>query len=92
MQHIGKLKENIEKAETKEDAKQLIKNADILLNDEKLDQVSGGKDGVDLSAHMPLAFSKAAEEPEPPRTKTCPHCGATLIYEAVFCGSCGGSP
>ncbi len=66
MQHIGKLKENIEKAETKEDAKQLIKNAGMLLNDEELDQVSGGKDGVDFSVHISLAYSKAAEEPEIP--------------------------
>ena len=66
MKLIGQLKEKVEKAETKEDAKQLIKNAGILLNDEELDQVSGGKFDDDLSSHMSLAFAKEAEKPEIP--------------------------
>ena len=47
MEIIGKLKENVEKAETKEEAKEIIRNAGeeagLVLNDEELDEVSGGK-------------------------------------------------
>ena len=47
MEIIGKLKENVEKAETKEEVKEIIRNAGeeagLVLNDEELDEVSGGK-------------------------------------------------
>lgn len=46
MEIIGKLKENVEKAETKEEAKEIIKNAGveagIELSEQELDQVAGG--------------------------------------------------
>ncbi len=46
MELTGKLKENVDKAENKEEAKKLIKNAGaevgIILNEDELDQVSGG--------------------------------------------------
>ena len=46
MEIIGKLKENVEKAENKEEAKEIIKNAGaeagIILSEEELDEVSGG--------------------------------------------------
>ena len=42
MKLTGKLKENVEKAETKEQAKELIANAGMELTDEEMDKVSGG--------------------------------------------------
>ena len=42
MKLTGKLKEEVEKAETKEEKKILIEDAGMELTDEELDQVSGG--------------------------------------------------
>ena len=42
MKLTGKLKEQVEKAETKEEKKSLIEDAGMELTDEELDQVSGG--------------------------------------------------
>ena len=46
MNLTGKLKENVENAKTREEAKKLIAQAGMLLDDDKLDQVSGGIDTV----------------------------------------------
>ena len=47
MELTGKLKEQVEKTETKEEAKEVIKetmeDAGMILNDEELDQVAGGR-------------------------------------------------
>ena len=42
MKLVGKLKDKVEKAETKEQAKELIANAGMELTDEEMDKVSGG--------------------------------------------------
>jgi bacteriocin-like protein len=42
MRLIGKLKEEVEKAETAEKKKELIEEAGMELDDEELEQVSGG--------------------------------------------------
>ena len=42
MKLTGKLKEQVEKAETKEEKKRLIKDAGMELTDEELDMVAGG--------------------------------------------------
>ena len=42
MRLIGKLKEEVEKAETKEEKKELIEEAGMELDDEELEQVAGG--------------------------------------------------
>ena len=46
MELTGKLKEQVEKTETKEEAKEVIKettdDAEMILSDEALDQVAGG--------------------------------------------------
>jgi hypothetical protein len=42
MKLTGKLKENVEKAENKEEAKKIIKEAGMILIDTELDQVAGG--------------------------------------------------
>ena len=47
MEIIGKHKENVEKAETKEEAKEIIRNAGeeagMELSEEELDKAAGGK-------------------------------------------------
>ena len=42
MQLTGELKQKVEKAENKEEAKNAIAKAGIILSDDELDQVSGG--------------------------------------------------
>ncbi len=42
MKLIGKLKEDVEKAGTREEAKKLLEEAGMELTDEELDQVAGG--------------------------------------------------
>ena len=42
MKLIGKLKEKVEKTETKEEAKKVIEDAGMMLTDDELDQVAGG--------------------------------------------------
>lgn len=42
MELTGKLKEQVDKTETKEEAKQTIEEAGMILDDAELDQVSGG--------------------------------------------------
>lgn len=42
MELTGKLKEEVEKAETKEEKKRLIEDAGMELTDEELEQVAGG--------------------------------------------------
>ena len=44
MKLIGDLKEKVENAKTKEEARDTIKEAGMLLDDEELDKVSGGGD------------------------------------------------
>ena len=42
MKLTGELKEKVDKAETKEEAKKAIEDAGMILNDAELDQVAGG--------------------------------------------------
>ena len=42
MKLVGKLKDKVNKAETKEQAKELIANAGMELTDDEMDKVSGG--------------------------------------------------
>ena len=42
MKLVGELKEKVEKAENREDAKELIKDAGMELTEEELDQITGG--------------------------------------------------
>ena len=42
MKLTGELKEKVDKAETKEEAKQTIEEAGMILDDIELDQVAGG--------------------------------------------------
>ena len=42
MKLVGELKEKVEKAENREDAKGIIRDAGMELTDEEMDQVAGG--------------------------------------------------
>ena len=42
MKLVGELKDKVEKSESKEEVKELIKDAGMELTDEELDQVAGG--------------------------------------------------
>ena len=42
MKLVGKLKDKVEKAESKEETKDLIKDAGMELTEEELDQITGG--------------------------------------------------
>jgi len=42
MELTGELKEKVEQAESKEEAKELIKEAGMILSDEELDETAGG--------------------------------------------------
>ena len=50
MKLTGKLKDQVEKAETKDEKKSLIENAGMLLNDDELEMVAGGVDCGFLTA------------------------------------------
>ena len=48
MKLTGELKEKFEKVENKEEAKQNVEDAGVILDDSELDQISGGVvDGID---------------------------------------------
>ena len=55
MRLIGKLKEEVEKAETKEEKKELIEEAGMELDDEELEQIAGG---VEVCSVYTFAKSK----------------------------------
>ena len=42
MELTGKLKEKVDKSESREEAKEAIKDAGIILNDAELDSIAGG--------------------------------------------------
>ena len=42
MELTGKLKEDVAKCETRDEAKDKIKDAGVILNDEELDSIAGG--------------------------------------------------
>ncbi len=44
MKLLGELKEKVENAETKEEAKKVIEEAGMELTDEEMDQVAGGRE------------------------------------------------
>lgn len=46
MKLTGELKKQIEKAETKDEKKSLIENAGMLLSDDELENVAGGKSNI----------------------------------------------
>ena len=57
MKLIGHLKNEVEQAENKEEAKQIIREAGMLLDDQEMDQVTGGKFDF-ASSHCPVPFGR----------------------------------
>lgn len=61
MNLVGDLKEKVEKAESKEEAKQLIQDAGIELTEEEMEQVAGGfnpnHDGIFWKAYQDDYFA-----------------------------------
>lgn len=55
MELTGKLKENVEKAENKEQAKKLIEEAGLILDDTELDQIAGGAQKGRIFSESPHA-------------------------------------
>ena len=57
MKLIGHLKNKVEQAENKEEAKQIIREAGMLLDDQEMDQVTGGKFDF-ASSHLSNPFAR----------------------------------
>ena len=74
MKLIGELKNQVEKAETREAARETIAQAGMLLNDDELDQVSGG-DGAEESMYCACEKPMLQANTTPPR---CVCCGKTV--------------
>lgn len=64
MKLIGQLKNKVEKSETKEEAKKIIREAGMLLDDQEMDQVNGGFGG--FGSHTSSHFSMPYEYKEDP--------------------------
>ena len=81
MKLTGNLKKQVEKAETREAARETIAQAGMLLNDDELDQVAGGGGGgrVDYCS---------CEKPDPCyegiRHATCQKCGKPIWIPDAF--------
>ena len=80
MKLTGELKEKVSKAETKEQAKELIANAGMELTDDELEMVSGGGDGLWVVSGDP-------ECPRCPGTKMNRFCedGNLITYICPIC-------
>ena len=59
MEQSKELKEKVENAETKEEAKQILKDVGIELMDTEMDQVSGGVGEADRDGRAPLVPGEA---------------------------------
>ena len=55
MKLVGKLKEKVNKAETKEQAKEIIADAGMELTDEEMNKVAGGQSRIDEDIRKALA-------------------------------------
>ncbi len=91
MKHIGNLKKQVEKAETKNEKKSLIENAGMLLNDDELEMVAGGVNkpvaGIKYSVFCKdtscgfrqdyIIIDEACRFVE--RTKFCPWCNTSEL-------------
>ena len=66
MKLTGNLKKQVEKAESKEKKKSLIENAGMLLNDDELEQVSGGGDSDYMFCPDTGANYMFSHDDEPP--------------------------
>ena len=80
MKLTGDLKKKVEKAKTREAARETIAQAGMLLNDDELDQVSGGYCGETINT----IFDGGSDH-------LCPNCGEPQIYQfgrGWYCPKC----
>jgi hypothetical protein len=71
MKLTGNLKKQVENAATKEEKREVIKKAGMLLSDEELEQVSGGFDCIDytnrtgcICPHNPVCSVEYGHSPD----------------------------
>lgn len=79
MELTGELKKQVEKTDNMDEKKSLIENAGMLLDDDELEQVSGGRGGkLDLCSLPPGTIEVLNEqqyENVSKPLKICPYCG-----------------
>ena len=91
MKLTGKLKNQVEKAETREAAREAIAKAGMLLTDDKLDQVSGGYVGGGSSrvqgqpyycedCQKGFTVTAVVYSGESGRKEPCPYCQKTNTH------------
>ena len=73
MKLVGNLKKQVEATNSKEQAREVIENAGMLLTDDELDNVTGGSDN-DQPAY---GYCKCTNNKPGPYGLTCPICGET---------------
>ena len=78
MRLTGDLKEKVEKVNTKEEAKEIIKDAGMILTDDELLAVSGGAFGS-LSLEDIKKMWKVS-----PRAGFCPYCNRETEIDSMF--------
>ena len=74
MKLIGELKKQVEETNSKEEAKEVIEKAGMLLSDEELDNVTGGESG---ESHPDFGYCQCSNGKPGPWGLTCPVCGYT---------------
>ena len=90
MQLIGDLKNQVEKANSKEEAKEIIADAGMMLTDDELNMVTGGKSDKGIVGICPECGELAFQIPLPNGERQCDACGRTydrelaLQFESLF--------
>ena len=90
MQLIGDLKKQVEKANSKEEAKEIIADAGMMLTDDELNMVTGGKRDEGIVGICPECRELARQIPLPNGLRQCGACGCTydrklaLQFESLF--------
>ena len=73
MKLVGDLKKQVEKTNSKEEAKEVIEKAGMLLTDDELDNITGGLDNTQLD----LGYCNCTNNKPGPLGIICPICGET---------------
>ena len=81
MQLIGDLKNQVEKANSKEEAKEIIADAGMMLTDDELNMVTGGKNDGAIIGLCPECGELAPQIPLPNGLQQCRACGRKYIRE-----------
>lgn len=81
MQLIGDLKKQVEKANSKEEAKEIIADAGMMLTDDELNMVTGGKSNEGIVGICPECGVLTFQIPLPNGVRQCADCGRTYDRE-----------